>query len=421
MIKTYLFFLSCLFFGFNIQAQDQIIKSGEEWLYYESGALNNNWFTNLDNDSNWKNGITPIGYGDRKIITRISFGPDQEKKHIVKYFKKRITLENSSEYLAYGFQFKRDDGIAIYLNGKEVFRNNLPMGMITNKTFAIDLIDSDEESEVLFIAIDTKEFKQGENTIAVSIHQVSQDSSDCIFDFEMLGYKNPKTLSKILNTKSQKNSKLETQIKNLTESLSIEKLELKLELQEARSENLSYILIIIGSLLVLSIITIVILLLSYKKRDQKLNNKIDKLKELVRSKEQDLMLLNTKFLHNKQYFKEIKADIKGLKNVNDSVIKDISYHIDLALESEKEWESFQNHFNAIYSGFYDTILKEHPSLTEIELRHCMFIKLHFQTKEIARILLVDPRSVQTARYRIKKKMNLSEETDLRSHLLEITS
>jgi DNA-binding CsgD family transcriptional regulator len=145
------------------------------------------------------------------------------------------------------------------------------------------------------------------------------------------------------------------------------------------------------------------------------------LKEFVRGKEQDLMLLNTKLLHNKQYFKEIKADIKGLKNVNDSTIKDISYHIDLALESDKEWENLQSHFNAIYSGFYDTILKKHPSLTEIELRHCMFIKLHLQTKEIARILLIDPRSVQTARYRIKKKMNLSEEVDLRTHLLDITS
>ena len=47
----------------------------------------------------------------------------------------------------------------------------------------------------------------------------------------------------------------------------------------------------------------------------------------------------------------------------------------------------------------------------------MFIKLHLQTKEIARILLIDPRSVQTARYRIKKKMNLKEEEDLRRYLI----
>ena len=42
-----------------------------------------------------------------------------------------------------------------------------------------------------------------------------------------------------------------------------------------------------------------------------------------------------------------------------------------------------------------------------------------QTKEISRILLIDPRSVQTARYRIKKKMSLDEDQDLREYLLKI--
>jgi len=49
----------------------------------------------------------------------------------------------------------------------------------------------------------------------------------------------------------------------------------------------------------------------------------------------------------------------------------------------------------------------------------MFIKTHLQTKEIARILLIDPRSVQTSRYLIKKKMGLEETIDLREYLLDL--
>lgn len=417
--KSQLLFIFCLLFGIQIQAQDQIVKSGDEWMYYDDGQLNNNWFKNLDKNSNWKKGITPIGYGDRKVITKISYGSDADKKHIVKYFKKTIVLKNPSDYIAYGFQFKRDDGIAIYLNGEEVFRNNLAGGTITSKTLALHTIDSDEESEVLFTVLEPKDFNVGENTIAVSIHQSSKSSSDCIFDFEMFGYKDSKLLSKLLSTKSQKNNTLETEIRDLSQSMTLQESSLKLDLQKARSENLTYILIIISLFLILSIAANVILLLNFRKKDQQLNQKNESLNEFIRSKEQELMLLNTKLLHNKQYFKEIKADIKGIKNVNDSVIKDITYHIELALESDKEWENLQSHFNAIFSGFYDVLLKKYPSLSEIELRHCMFIKLHLQTKEIARILLIDPRSVQTARYRIKKKMNLNEEVDLRSHLLDI--
>ncbi|MBL4605413.1 MAG: hypothetical protein JKY02_07090, partial [Flavobacteriaceae bacterium] len=86
MTKINIAILFCLFIGFTIQAQDQIIKSGEEWLYYEEGSLDNNWFTYFDNNSHWKKGITPIGYGDKKVVTHISYGSNEERKHIVKYF-----------------------------------------------------------------------------------------------------------------------------------------------------------------------------------------------------------------------------------------------------------------------------------------------------------------------------------------------
>ena len=214
---------------------------------------------------------------------------------------------------------------------------------------------------------------------------------------------------------------LESQVRNLTQNLSIEKSLLQLEVQKARAENLRFSLIIVGILLIIAIYVMILLFLMSRKKEQAFLHEIQVLKKTVRDKEQGLMTINVKLLHNRQYFKEIKADVKGLNSNNTSAVKSIFYNIDSALESEEEWENMQNHFNTIYSGFYDRILSKHPSLTEIELRHCMFIKLHLQTKEIAKILLVDPGSVQTARYRIKKKMNLDEETDLRTYILEITS
>lgn len=411
--------LICSIIRFNVQAQDQIIKSGEEWFYYDVGSLGTKWFLSSSDYKSWKKGITPIGYGDRKVITNISFGPDKNRKHIVKYFKKIINLKDSNKYLAYGFQFKRDDGIAIYINGKEVYRNNLPIGTITNKTFAVNRIDSKKESEILFSIIDAENLKKGVNIISVSIHQASQSSSDCIFDLDMFGYSDPKILSDLISQKSQKNNELETQVKSLNTNLLLEKSALQLQVQEARSENLTFILFIILLLFVISIGIIILLFVNSKKKDQQTNLNIDSLRLEMKIKDQELMTLNTKLLHNRQYFKEIKADIKGLKNNNDSTIKNINYHINLALDSDKDWVNFKKHFDSVYSGFYDNLLKEHHSLSEIELRHCMFIKLHMQTKEIAKILLIDPRSVQTARYRIKKKMHLSEDTDLRAYLLNL--
>ena len=412
-----LFFI--LLFSVKVYSQDQIIKSGDEWFFYEDGSLDTKWFLNSTDYKNWKKGITPIGYGDKKVVTNISFGSDENKKHIVKYFKKSVTLHDPNEYLAYGFQFKRDDGIIIYVNGKEVYRNNLPLGTLTDNTLAIHRIDSDKESEILFSILDVEKFKKGSNIISIAIHQASQSSSDCIFDFDMFGYKDPKILSDLISLKSQKNNALETQVKSLNTNLLLEKSALQLQVQEARSENLTFILFIIILLFAISIGVIILLLVNSKKKEQQTNANIDSLMQEMKVKDQELMTLNTKLLHSRQYFKEIKADIKGLKNNNESIIKDINYHINTALDNDNDWINFQKHFDAVYSGFYDNLLKEHPSLSEIELRHCMFIKLHMQTKEIAKILLIDPRSVQTARYRIKKKMHLSEETDLRAYLLNL--
>ena len=131
------------------------------------------------------------------------------------------------------------------------------------------------------------------------------------------------------------------------------------------------------------------------------------------------MTLSTRLLYNKQYFKEIKIDLKGLKTDDSTTIKSINHQINSVLNKDDEWEALEKHFNTICSGFYSKLLKNHPTLTEIELRHCMFIKMHLLTKEVAKILLVDPRSVQTARYRIKKKLELGENDDLRDYLLKV--
>ena len=43
---------------------------------------------------------------------------------------------------------------------------------------------------------------------------------------------------------------------------------------------------------------------------------------------------------------------------------------------------FKNQFDAVYEGFYDKLLILGSNLSETELTHCIFIKLHSQTKKM---------------------------------------
>ena len=182
---------------------------------------------------------------------------------------------------------------------------------------------------------------------------------------------------------------------------------------------LKFLLFLFSFLLIITISGSFFLFLKYKKNEESSNRKVQKLNESNLEKEKEMISFSTQLLHHKQYLKEIKAEISYLKTENTSAANSIIKDIDFIVEKNDEWQQLKLHFDAVYSGFYDELLTKHPTLSETELRHCMFIRLHMQTKEIARVLNIDPRSVQTARYRIKKKLDLDEDQDLRSFLIGI--
>lgn len=382
--------------------------------------MNDYWAKKEIDSKNWKSGITPFGYKDKKVVTEISFGGNKENKHISSYFRKSFTLQNPLDYIAYEIKVQRDDGVVIYLNGIEVFRNNMGNEIITAQTPAQYTVQGAAESVYLSKVIDSKEFKTGINTISVSIHQSGVTSPDCFFNLELFGHNNARVLSAIINDKSNENSKLEGEIKNLGHEFELKNNALQINFLKDSNDNLKFFLLLINILLILTIILAYNIILRYRKKEELSTSKILEINEAVLKKDREMMTISTQLLHNKQHFKEIKAELNYVTVENINSLKAIIKQLDSVIESENEWDQLKKHFNAVYTGFYDKLIDLHPTLTETELRHCMFIKLHMQTKEIARILNIDPRSVQASRYRIKKKMDLDEETDLRNHIIHIS-
>lgn len=58
-------------------------------------------------------------------------------------------------------------------------------------------------------------------------------------------------------------------------------------------------------------------------------------------------------------------------------------------------------------------------MTNNEVRHCTYIKLGLTNKEVANMLHVAPKTVEAARYRIKKKLNLSKEESLGQFIADV--
>ncbi|WP_431609272.1 tetratricopeptide repeat protein [Chryseobacterium sp. 'Rf worker isolate 10'] len=97
-------------------------------------------------------------------------------------------------------------------------------------------------------------------------------------------------------------------------------------------------------------------------------------------------------------------DLKTM--MNDNKQEEI---IELGKKNDPE---FLDRFKEAYPEFIDQLLTINPGLESSELIFCAMLKLHFTSKEIANYTLVQHRSVQQKKYRIRKKLNIPGETDI---------
>lgn len=83
---------------------------------------------------------------------------------------------------------------------------------------------------------------------------------------------------------------------------------------------------------------------------------------------------------------------------------------------ENYWAEFEASFEQVHVDFYKNIEAKYPNLTLNERKLCALIRLNLSTKEISLITQQTIAALEQARYRLRKKMNLSPEANLSSIL-----
>lgn len=167
------------------KADTSFVKFGSSWKYFDRGmAAPAGWQDAAFSDAGWKSGPAELGYGNHKERTTLSFGKDPDKKYITSYFRKTFTITDISFFATLRLNAYIDDGAIIYVNGKEVGRFNLK-----NRSGYAALAEWAEENGNAITSFDIPagNFISGSNTIAVEVHQSSQQSHDLAFDMEVVG------------------------------------------------------------------------------------------------------------------------------------------------------------------------------------------------------------------------------------------
>lgn len=107
--------------------------------------------------------------------------------------------------------------------------------------------------------------------------------------------------------------------------------------------------------------------------------------------------------------KSVLSDISEMKEsgeIGESKINRLEQNLKMHLSGRQDWENFKIIFEKVHPRF-STILKErYPSVSEGDIRLAIYLKAGMTTKQIARMLFLQPNSVKKNRQRLRRHMGL---------------
>lgn len=145
----------------------------------------------------------------------------------------------------------------------------------------------------------------------------------------------------------------------------------------------------------------------------------------LRHKSQDLATSTMNLIRKNEILLKIKEDLDKLytyvpgredeaklTKVLGKIQKDIRENI----EHDDDWQKFEHNFDIVYEDYLKRLGERFPQLTVGDKRLCAYLKMDLCSKDIAPLLNMSVRSVEMARYRLRKKMELSRDVNLTDFL-----
>ena len=159
--------------------------------------------------------------------------------------------------------------------------------------------------------------------------------------------------------------------------------------------------------------------------EEELNKvKNEKLQSELAHKNKELMSVTIHLTQKNEIILNLKDALQDIsyktKNKETAkTIKSLIRKLNLSDISKNDWNQFAKHFDQVHGDFFSKLNKKHPSLTPRDIRLCAYLRLNLTTKEIAPLMGISIRGVEISRYRIRKKLELDQETNLTQYMMEL--
>ncbi len=334
-----------------------------------------------------------------------------------------IQTSNHTRYYGYSFEL-----FSAYYKKQNEIEN-----AIKYKLLALDLLNNfKSEIEVAKLSLAQLYLNNFQNDKALEILSSSDISENYnLKKYELLAeyYQSKKNLKQILRVKDSIikyktgiTLRTENNLAKLDTSLMLQQKQIEIQNKDKTNTQIVTILIITIILIASALISLRLNYLLQKKKlqfaevEKKATQKSLKTQQMELVNKSSFIMQRNKHLNslldivnNSQYKSE---ETNNLANRVNRVVSNV-------LKSEMVYDQFQSQFKEVYPDFFRQITTNHGKLTSVDLQLCCYIKLNQTSKMIARITGVSVRTVEGQKYRLKKKLNVPKDQDLKTYILSM--
>ena len=150
-------------------------------------------------------------------------------------------------------------------------------------------------------------------------------------------------------------------------------------------------------------------------KEQELNRVIDQ-------KNRELSSYALTFTKDNEFLEQLSEELKQLLLVKDPRDKEYKERIRNIISQVKQrcntdnWQEFKYYFEQVHPSFYDRLEEISPGITQRQKRLCAMLYIGLSTKEISSITFREIRSIESARNRLRKKLEVPNEESIQEFL-----
>lgn len=170
----------------------------------------------------------------------------------------------------------------------------------------------------------------------------------------------------------------------------------------------------------------------YVRENERKNIQIDTLQEEklqadLRYKSEELIRTTMNIVRKNEMLMNIRKEVQGISHsINEENLVALRRktlrllgQIETNMEHDNDLNAFQNSFDSVHHNFFKQLEALYPELTTKDKMLCAYIKMNLLSKEIAPLLNISLRGVEISRYRLRKKLKLSEGESLAEFLQKL--